>query len=139
VEEWDVADERSEPMDVRLDVWLDVVCLFKTRSEAQRACQTGRVDVNGLHAKPHRLVRPGDRIQIQRPGGRRQQVVVRGLADRHVAKPEARLLYADVTPPPTPEEQELIDLLRLARPTRTSPGAPDRRQQRALRRLKQQG
>ena len=28
---------------VRLDVWLDVACLFKTRSEAQRACKLGKV------------------------------------------------------------------------------------------------
>ena len=30
---------------VRLDVWLDVSCLFRTRSEAQRACRNGKVDV----------------------------------------------------------------------------------------------
>ena len=45
---------------LRLDVWLDVACLFKTRSEAQRACKGGKVDVNGQSAKPHREVKPGD-------------------------------------------------------------------------------
>jgi ribosome-associated heat shock protein Hsp15 len=122
---------------VRLDVWLDVACLFKTRSEAQRACQTGRVEVNEQRAKAHRLLRVSDRIGIDRPPGRRQLVVVKGLADRHLAKAEARLLYEDVTPPPTAEEQALIDLLRLARPTRIAPGTPDTRQRRELRRLKQ--
>ena len=125
------------PERVRVDVWLDVACLFKTRSEAQRACQAGRVEVNGQRAKAHREVKPGDRVGIQRPGGRAQQVVVQGVRDRHVAKAEARLLYQDVTPPPTPEEQALIDLLRLARPTRIAPGTPDTRQRRALRRLKE--
>lgn len=124
-------------LDVRLDVWLDVVCLCRTRSEAQRAIQTGRVEVNGQRAKPHRLVRVGDRIAIDRPQGRRQQVLVRGLADRHLPKAEARLLYEDVTPPPTPEEQALLDLLRLARPRRVAPGAPDARERRELRRLKE--
>jgi ribosome-associated heat shock protein Hsp15 len=131
-----VPDAAPTP-DVRLDVWLDVACLFRTRSEAQRACQTGRIEVNEQRAKPHRLVRVGDRLRIDRPQGRRQQVVVKGLADRHVTKAEARLLYEDVTPPPTPEEQALVDLLRLARPTRIAPGTPDTRQRRELRRLKE--
>ena len=59
---------------VRLDIWLDVACLFSTRSEAQRACQGGKVDVNGQAAKPHRLVRAGDELRITRPLGRRQIV-----------------------------------------------------------------
>ena len=42
---------------VRLDVWLDVACLFRTRSEAQRACKGGKVDVNGQSAKPNRQLR----------------------------------------------------------------------------------
>lgn len=128
-----------ERLDVRLDVWLDVVCLFKTRSDAQRACQTGRVEVNDQRAKPHRSVRPGDRIRIARPHGRTQVIVVRGLAETHVPKAEARALYEDVTPPPTPEEQALIDLLRLARPRPATQGAPDTRQRRELRRLKEGG
>ena len=44
----------------RLDVWLDVACLFKTRSEAKRACESGKVVVNGDRAKPHRTIREGD-------------------------------------------------------------------------------
>lgn len=120
---------------VRLDVWLDVACLFKTRSDAQRACQAGRVEVNGQRAKAHREMRPGDTLMINRPLGRRQQVVVRGLADRHVPKAEARLLYEDTTPPPTPEELALRELTTLARPIRPA-ASPDRRERRALRRLK---
>ena len=75
---------------VRLDVWLDVACLFKTRSEAQKACSGGKVDVNGVAAKPHRLLRVGDAIEISRPFGRKQQLIVTALADRHIAKAEAR-------------------------------------------------
>src|SRR5262245_40623151 len=49
---------------VRLDIWLDVACLFRTRSEAKRACEGGKIEVNGQHAKPNRLVREGDQIRI---------------------------------------------------------------------------
>jgi ribosome-associated heat shock protein Hsp15 len=87
----------------RLDVWLDVACLFKTRSEAQKACRGGKVSVNGQSAKPHRDVKPGDTIEITRPLGRRQRVRVVALADQHIPKAEARRLYDDVTPPPSAE------------------------------------
>jgi ribosome-associated heat shock protein Hsp15 len=122
---------------VRLDVWLDVACLFRTRSEAQKACRSGRVDVNGQTAKPHRMVRAGDEIRISRPHGRRQRVVVRTLADRHVAKAEARNLYEDLTPPPTAEEIEARRLERLFRAVTTPLRAPGRRAQRAIRALKE--
>ena len=124
---------------LRLDVWLDVACLFRTRSEAQKACKGGKVDVNGQAAKPHRDIRPGDEIVISRPLGRRQRVVVRGLAERHITKAEARKLYEDLTPLPTAEEVEMRRMARLARafvrPARA--GAPDKRERRQLRRLKE--
>jgi ribosome-associated heat shock protein Hsp15 len=122
---------------VRLDIWLDVACLFRTRSEAKRACEGGKVEVNGGRAKPHREVRAGDEILITRPLGRRQRVRVAAVADKHIAKAEARALYEDLTPSPTAEEIEMRRLARLARPfLRSAAGAPDKRERRALRRLK---
>ena len=124
---------------VRLDVWLDVACLFASRSQAQRACALGRVEVNGDRGKPHRLVRAGDRIRIALPGGRWRTVEVVGVADRHVARAIARELYLDHTPPPTAEEIELRRLQRMAAPPRRLPGAgaPKKKERRALRRLKE--
>jgi ribosome-associated heat shock protein Hsp15 len=124
---------------LRLDVWLDVACLFRTRSEAQKACKGGKVDVNGQPAKPHRDVRPGDEVVVSRPLGRKQRVIVRGLADKHIAKADARALYEDLTPPPTPEEVELRRMARLSRPFLRAAGAgsPDKRERRQIRRMKE--
>jgi ribosome-associated heat shock protein Hsp15 len=124
---------------VRLDVWLDVACLFKSRSQAQAACALGRVEVNGDRGKPHRLVRPGDRIRIALPAGRWRIVEVVGVADRHVARAEARELFIDHTPPPTREEIELRRLQRLGAPLRrpAGAGAPKKKERRDLRRLKE--
>ena len=122
---------------LRLDVWLDIACLFRTRSEAQKACKIGRVDVNGQPAKPHREIRSGDEIVISRPMGRKQTVVVRGLADRHIPRAEARELYDDRTPRPTEEEIEMRRLTRLARAFTPPPVTPDKRERRRLRRLKE--
>jgi len=121
---------------IRLDVWLDVACLFKTRSEAKRACEGGKVDVNGEHAKPHRAVREGDRIRISRPFGRHQDVIVRIALDQHVKKAEARVLYDDVTPKPTAEEIEMRRMERVYRAASQAAGTPDRRRRREIRRAK---
>jgi ribosome-associated heat shock protein Hsp15 len=124
---------------VRLDVWLDVACLFKTRSEAKRACEGGKVVVNGDSAKPHRLVREDDRIRITRGHGRHQQIIVRLILDQHVKKSEARALYDDVTPKPTTEEIEARRLERLYRAAARAAAAPDRRRRREIRRMKEGG
>jgi ribosome-associated heat shock protein Hsp15 len=124
---------------VRLDIWLDVACLFRTRSEAQKACRTGKIEVNGQAAKPNRLVRAGDEVTIGRAFGRKQRISVRGITDRHVPKPEARQLYEDLTPKPTSEEIEMRRVERMYRAAVTPPRAPDKRDRRALRRVKERG
>ncbi len=122
---------------VRLDVWLDVACLFKTRSEAKRACEAGKVAVNGQTAKPNRVVREGDRLRINRPFSRHQDVIVRIVLDDHVKKSEAKALYDDVTPRPTAEEVEMRRVERAYRAAAQAAGTPDRRQRRQLRRIKE--
>ena len=124
---------------VRLDVWLDVACLFKTRSEAQKACHAGKVTVNGRSARPNRPLRPGDDLLIGRPHGRTQHLVVKMAAAHHVPKGEARQLYEDLTPPPTAEEIEMRRIERLYRAAMSPPRAPDKRERRELRRLKGRG
>jgi ribosome-associated heat shock protein Hsp15 len=121
---------------LRLDIWLDVACLYRTRSEAQRACVGGKVEVNGQRSKPHRLLRVGDRIELSRPYGRKQTVVVMGLADRHVPKAEAKALYNDTTPPIPEEEREIRRLERIYRAGLQRTHAPDKRERRELRKLK---
>jgi ribosome-associated heat shock protein Hsp15 len=123
---------------VRLDVWLDVACVFRTRSEAQRACKGGKVTINGQRAKPHRDIRVADQITITRGNGHHQQLVVTGLAERHRPKAEARQLYEDVTPAPSSEELEFRALLRRAGEAGAGRDVsrPDKRGRRKLRELK---
>jgi ribosome-associated heat shock protein Hsp15 len=124
---------------VRLDIWLDVACLFRTRSEAQKACRNSKVDVNGQAAKPNRTLRPGDEIEISRPVGRKQRLKVVALADRHLPKADARKLYEDLTPPPTPEQIEARRQDRLFHAAMTPRHSPDKRQRRALRKMRGKG
>ncbi len=121
---------------VRLDVFLDVACLFPTRSQAAAACKGGKVDVNGHAAPPHRLVRTGDTLAITMPSGRRT-FVIRALAERHVPKAVARTLREETTPPPSPEVLEARRLERLLAPRGADrEGRPSKRDRRERERLR---
>lgn len=98
-------------MEVRLDKWLQVARMFKTRSQATRACTLSRVRVNGQSAKPHKTVAVGDRIELERGGDWTQVIVVRELRDKPVPKAEAATLYDDESPP----RPKLSDVERLMR------------------------
>lgn len=117
---------------VRLDVWLDVACVFPTRSQAKAAVEGGKVDVNEIRAKPHREVRPGDRIKVTGVRDDPRILVVRAVASRSIPKAQARTLYEDVTPPPPPEvaEARRLDRLLAGRP---DAGKPDRRERKQRR------
>ena len=121
---------------VRLDVWLDVSCLFKTRSEAQRACKGGKVEVNGQAGKAHRMVHVGDQVELSRPFGAKQSVVVLSLAERSIPKADARRLYDDRTPKPSPDEIATRRADRVFRAAQVAAGRPDKQQRRAVRKLK---
>ena len=85
-------------MSVRLDKWLQVARVFKSRSRATRACTLGRVRVNDSKAKPHRTLALEDRIEIDLRDWTRI-VVVKVLRDRTVPKKDAEALYEDLSPP----------------------------------------
>jgi ribosome-associated heat shock protein Hsp15 len=123
------AEEPAPPASVRLDVWLDVACLLPTRSRAKALCEGGRVAVNGSRAKAHRELRPGDRVTITMRQGSPRELLVRGLAERSIPKPEARKLYEDITPPVPAEVAEARRLDRMLAPRQDS-GRPDKRERR---------
>lgn len=124
---------------VRLDIWLDVACIFKSRSQAQNACKQGKVEINGSGTKSHRQIRIGDEIRIKLPAGRTRILIVTELESTHVPKSRARELYDDKTPAPTPEEMELRRMQRLSTPTQRERGlgAPKKKERRQLRRIKE--
>lgn len=121
-------EQEADAGGVRLDVFLDVACILPTRSQAKDACEGGKVDLNGSAAKPHRIVKPGDTLQVTVPG-RRRTLVVKAVAEHHVPKAQARTLYEETTPEPTPEQAEARRLERLLAPKRdASAGKLSRRE-----------
>lgn len=59
--------DREDKKEVRLDKWLWAVRLFKTRSIAAEACKKGRVMIKEIPAKPSRMIKTGDVVQVRKP------------------------------------------------------------------------
>ena len=93
-------------MSVRIDKWLQIAQVFKTRSQATRAVSLGRVRVNGSLVKPHRAVELEDRVEI-RFGDWVRSLVVKGIHNRSLPKAKARELYLDLSEPRA--KRDLID------------------------------
>ena len=79
---------------MRIDRWLWVARLLKTRALAADAVRGGKVHVNGEAVKPSRDVRPGDTLELS-TGPVRRVVTVRGLSERRGPAAEAALLYEE--------------------------------------------
>lgn len=93
----------SQAMQVRLDKWLQVARVFKTRSQATKACNLSRVRVNGQTVKPHRHLAIGDEVEIEIRDWTRR-LVVRELRDKPLPKAEVSRLFDDLSPPrPEPD------------------------------------
>lgn len=54
---------------VRIDKWLWAARFFKTRAQASRACDLGRIQSKNQPAKPAREIRIGDLLRITNEGG----------------------------------------------------------------------
>lgn len=122
-------------MNVRLDKWLQIVRAFKTRTQATRACNLGRVKVNGVTAKPHKQPTLEDRIEI-RFGDWNRVLIVKGIRKKSVPKAIAAELYLDLSPPRP--EQDPIDRIIKGRPElrESGKGRPTKRERRLIGKLK---
>ena len=124
----------SDPI-VRLDKWLQVARVFKTRSKATRACNLSRVKVNGATAKAHRRLALEDRVEIEL-GDWIRILVVKELRDRPLPKAQAARVREDLSPP-RPQLDELERLQRRRPGLREKGvGRPSKKERRELDRLR---
>lgn len=93
---------------MRLDRWLWVARLFKSRSMATEACKKCWVKINEISMKPSREVQIGEVITIKF-GPLEKKVRIEGLCDRRVSAVLAKKLLTDLT---TPEELERATVAR---------------------------
>ena len=95
----------SEKEKLRLDKYLWAIRLFKTRTMAAAACDTGKVKHNGTQVKASKNVVVGDEYEVKTEV-KRWRIKVTGLLQNRVAYAEAIKYYLDITP------QEELDRLQ---------------------------
>jgi len=94
----------AENEKLRLDKYLWAIRIFKTRSQATRACDDGKVKLNGTNVKPARQVAIDDKYDIKTPE-RRWTIQVTGLIQKRMNYEEALKNYADLTS----EEDKMVN------------------------------
>jgi ribosome-associated heat shock protein Hsp15 len=82
---------------LRLDKYLWAIRLFKTRSMAADACDSGKVKFDGSQAKASKNVSIGDEYEVKTEA-KRWRIKVTGLLEKRVAHAEAIKNYIDITP-----------------------------------------
>lgn len=89
---------------VRIDKYLWSIRMFKTRSMATEACDSGKVRLKGETVKPAKPVLLNETYEIKNEGGKHLIKVTSIIANR-VAYSEAIKHYIDLTP----EEDKIIE------------------------------
>ena len=77
---------------MRIDLYLNAVCLMKSRSMAKEACDRGKITLNGQPAKASAAVRTGDVIGIDLTV-RIMELKVTALPPKSVARKRAPEFY----------------------------------------------
>ncbi len=117
----------------RIDKWLWVVRLFKTRTLAAEACKKGRIIINGIEVKPSHEVKTGEIILV-----RKLPVVytvkVKALTHNRLPAQKVNDYMEDLTSPEELEKLKLADSTFFKRDRGS--GRPTKKDRRLLDNLK---
>ncbi len=129
--------EKTPLTQMRLDKWLKVARIFKTRGQAAEACEQKRVKVNGKAAKPAKTIRVGDEVTV-RFGKTFRTLEVLQLTQRSLSAALARELYHEEKPKLSEESRELFEFVRkLDRKFRPkSKGRPTKKERRQIEKIR---
>lgn len=122
------------PMEeTRLDKWLWAVRVCKTRPEATALCRNGRVQVNGLDAKPGRNLHAGETVTV-RVGLITRTLKVLGQPRSRVGAKQVPEFAHDLTPAAEYERAKQASLEHLLARERGR-GRPTKKERRDMGRL----
>ena len=114
---------------VRIDKWLWMVRLFKTRSMATDACTAGKVKMDGNNLKASKSIKENE-VYVVRIGQLEKTVQVIGSPKSRVGAPLVPQFYTDLTPP---EEYERVKMLSMRFEHRNrGEGRPTKRDRRQI-------
>ena len=114
---------------IRIDKWLWMVRLCKTRTLATDACNAGKVKINAVNCKPSREIKKGEKIQI-RIGMLLKTIEVAAFPKSRIGAKLVPDYYTDRTPE---EEYERVKNISAANEWREyGVGRPTKRDRRQL-------
>ena len=116
---------------VRIDKWLWAARFFKTRALAARACELGRVQLNGQPTKPARDLRGGELLLIRTEGGD-FQVEVLLLSEMRGPASVAQTLYRETEASRDLRQKLAEERKAMKNFTPAPPGRPSKRDRRKI-------
>ena len=104
-------EPNNKETEVRLDKWLWAARFYKPRSLARSMIEGGKVDYNGVKAKPSRTVEIGALVKVLQGNIRREVEVVK-ISDQRGPAVVAQTLYKE-TEKSIAEREKQIEQIKL--------------------------
>ncbi len=123
---------------VRLDKWLWAARLFRTRAKAKAAIVGGKVQADGQRAKPAKEIGVGSMLRVRR-GDDEFTLEVIALSEERRGAPEAAGLYRETEASLTARTEAAARRRAQREAMQLPQQRPDRRDRRALERVKRGG
>ena len=119
----------------RIDKWLWAMRIFKTRTISTEACKKGRVMIDGVAAKPSRMIKPGDTINVRKPPVM-YSFLVKALTENRLGAKLVPEYMDNITPQ---SELDLLEVVKISGfvDRRKGLGRPTKREGRELSRFKE--
>jgi len=119
---------------IRIDKWLWAVRVYKTRTLASEACNSGKVKINGKSVKPSRLIVIDEEITVQKKLIKHRYKVL-GLIEKRVSAKIASKSVENLTPESETIKLTIAKKQPIAHRNRGK-GRPTKRERRQMDKLK---
>ena len=121
----------TEKQKLRLDKYLWAIRLFKTRTLAAVACDTGKVKFNNSPAKASKHISLGDEYDVKTEA-KKWRIKVTGLLHNRVKYEEAIKHYIDITPEEEIQRQQFQAAVFYTGKRKSKIGRPTKKQRRDI-------
>lgn len=116
---------------LRIDKYLWAIRIFKTRSIAAEACNTGKVKCNGINVKPAKTVTVGDTYEIKTEH-KKWIIEVNSLLHNRLKYEDAIKYYLDLSPEVVKEKIQSSAFVFNTGKRQSKKGRPTKKEKRKL-------
>ena len=128
---WNKFVEMTQKEKLRIDKYLWAIRIFKTRSMAAEACNTGKVKSKGSNLKPAKTVAIGDQYEVKTEN-KRWIIEVTSLLHDRLKYEEAIKHYIDLSPKEIIEKKNQSAFIFNTGKRQSKQGRPTKKEKRKL-------